>query len=97
MTTPDTSAGSRIKTAFKGACKRASIVDFHPHDCRHTWATWHYAANRDLAKLQALGGWKTPAMVWRYAHTNVEHHKDSIDALPGGNLGESASEKVKTA
>jgi integrase len=37
----DTSAGSRIKTAFRGACRRAGIEDFSPHDCRHTWATWH--------------------------------------------------------
>ena len=37
----DTSAGSRIKTAFKGACRRAAILNFTPHCCRHTWATWH--------------------------------------------------------
>ena len=55
----DTSAGSRIKTAFKAACRRAGITDFHPHDCRHTWATWHYASNRDLIALQKLGGWKS--------------------------------------
>src|SRR6516162_9365248 len=42
------SGGGQIKTAFRGACRRAGITDFSPHDCRHTWATWHYAANRDL-------------------------------------------------
>ena len=40
--------GGQFKTAFRGACRRAGISDFHPHDCRHTWATWHYSANRDL-------------------------------------------------
>ena len=55
----DTSAGSRIKKAFAGACKRAGIADFSAHGCRHTWATWHYAANRDLSALMRLGGWKT--------------------------------------
>jgi integrase len=45
------SGGGQIKTAFKGACRRAGIADFSPHDCRHTWATWHYAANRDLIAL----------------------------------------------
>ncbi len=79
----DTSAGSRIKKAFKGACKRVGIADFTPHGCRHTWASWHYIANRDLKKLQQLGGWKTLSMVLRYVHTNVDEHKDSIDALPG--------------
>jgi integrase len=80
----DTSAGARIKTAFKAACRRAAITDFHPHDCRHTWATWHYRANRDLGALQKLGGWKSIRMVMRYAHTNVEEHAATINKLPGG-------------
>jgi integrase len=71
----DTSAGSRIAKAFKGACQRARITDFHPHDCRHTWATWHYWANRDLGALERLGGLKTDRMVLRYAHTNVDEQK----------------------
>jgi integrase len=87
----DTSAGTRIAKAFNGACRRAKITDFHPHDCRHTWATWHYAANRDLGALKRLGGWKSDRMVMRYAHTNVDEHKHTIDRLPGGNLGESQS------
>jgi integrase len=92
----DTSAGSRIATAFAGACRRAGITDFSPHDCRHTWATWHYQANRDLGALQRLGGWKTVRMVLRYAHTNVSELSNSINALPGGNLGEAPNHKVKT-
>jgi integrase len=91
----DTSAGSRIKKAFAGACKRAGITDFSPHDCRHTWATWHYAENRDLGALMKLGGWKTIAMVMRYAHVNVGELKHTIDRLPGGNLGDFASIKEK--
>ena len=86
----DTSAGSRIKTAFKGAFRRAGIEDFRPHDCRHTWATWHYRANRDLGSLQKLGGWKTLSMVMRYAHTNVAEHAHTINLLPGGKLGEAS-------
>jgi integrase len=96
----DTSAGSRIKKAFAGACARAGIEDFTPHGCRHTWATWHYGANHDLGKLMALGGWKTPSQVWRYAHTNVDEHMDSIDALPGeigGILGDKQNSELKTA
>ncbi|MGO9686166.1 MAG: tyrosine-type recombinase/integrase [Beijerinckiaceae bacterium] len=84
----DTSAGSRIRKAFAAACKRAGVSDFSPHDCRHTWATWHYAANRDLGALMKLGGWKSIAMVMRYAHVNVGELKHTIDRLPGGNLGD---------
>lgn len=77
----DTSAGTRIKTGFKAACRRAGIIDFRVHDCRHTWATWHYRANRDLGALQKLGGWKTMAMVMRYAHTNVDELAGTIERM----------------
>jgi integrase len=80
--------GGQIKTAFAGACHRAGIANFRPHDCRHTWATWHYAANRDLAALMKLGGWKSERMVLRYAHVNVAHLAASIEALPWGKSGE---------
>jgi integrase len=74
------SGGGQIKTAFKGACRRAGIEDFSPHDCRHTWATWHYAGNRDLIALMKLGGWKSERMVLRYAHVNVSQLAPSIEA-----------------
>ncbi len=83
----DTSAGTRIATAFKAACRRAAISNFRPHDCRHTFASWHYAANRDLGALQRLGGWKTVSMVMRYTHVNVEELTPSIERLPGGRFG----------
>lgn len=79
----DRSAGTRIKTAFRAACRRAEIEDFSPHDCRHTWASWHYAKHRDLSALMHLGGWKSEKMVLRYAHLNVGHLAGSIDAMPG--------------
>lgn len=93
----DTSAGSRIKKGFGGAAARAGLENFTPHDCRHTWATWHYAANRDLGALMRLGGWKSVKMVMRYAHTNVEELSHTIDKLPGGKLGEVKSAKAETA
>jgi integrase len=80
--------GGQIKTAFRGACLRAKIADFSPHDCRHTWATWHYAANRDLPALMNLGGWKSEKMVLRYTHVNVAHLARSIAALPWEKTGD---------
>jgi integrase len=77
------SAGGKIKTAFKAALRRAGIVEnFRVHDCRHTWATWHYAEHHDLIALQKLGGWRTPTMVMRYAHANTENYRAGINALP---------------
>ncbi len=93
----DTSAGTRIKTAFKAACARAGIDRFRPHDCRHTFATWHYQQNRNLIALMKVGGWKSEKMVLRYAHMNVGDLAGTIRRLPGGKPGERANKKGKTA
>jgi integrase len=93
----DVSAGTRIKRAFGNAVRRAELDDFHPHDCRHSWATWHYASNRDLGALMRLGGWKSASMVMRYAHVNVDELRGTIDRLPGGNLGDGDLAEGKTA
>ena len=77
-------SGGQIRTAFKAACRRAGINDFRPHDCRHTWATWLYSETRDLRLLMDLGGWKTIALVERYAHVDPDHLRPAIDALPDG-------------
>lgn len=42
--------------------------ELHPHDLRHTAATWHYAIHRDLLKLKAWGGWSSVKQVEGYAH-----------------------------
>lgn len=83
----DRDGGGQIKTGFNGACRRAGIANFTPHDCRHTWATWHYAQHRDLIGLMRLGGWKSERMVMRYAHVNVSDLAASVAALPGGMTG----------
>jgi integrase len=54
--------------AWKSALERAGIKDFRWHDLRHTWATWQRQAGTPTHELQRLGGWKTAAMVERYAH-----------------------------
>ncbi len=65
--------GGQVKVAWKGMCSRAGITNFTPHDCRHTWATWHYRANKDILQLMELGGWKSERMVMRYTHQNTSH------------------------
>lgn len=92
----DGSGGGQVKTAWAGMLKRAGIEDFSPHDCRHTWATWHYIANRDIGALMRLGGWRTPAMVFRYTHINASDLAPSQAAL-WGKVGENnASGNVKS-
>ncbi len=74
--------GGQIKTGFTAACRRAGITGFTPHGCRHTWATWFYAATRDLRALMELGGWASESMVVRYTHVNPDHLHGLVEALP---------------
>ncbi|PPC85924.1 MAG: integrase [Methylotenera sp.] len=71
--------------SFYSACKRAGISEnFTWHDLRHTWATWHVMSGTPLEVLMKLGGWKTLAMVLKYAHMAESHlanHANNI-SLP---------------
>ncbi len=58
---------------FGRACKKASLEDFHFHDLRHTWASWHVQAGTPLFVLKELGGWETLEMVRKYAHMDAGH------------------------
>lgn len=64
------------KATWEGALERAGITDFRWHDLRHTWATMLTQAGVPDAVLMVLGGWKSMAMVRRYAH----HATESIRA-----------------
>lgn len=77
------SGGSPIKNIFASAVTAAGIAPATPHDLRHTWATWHYQANRDFTALQKLGGWKTASMVFRYAHADKGEFAAGAGRLPG--------------
>jgi integrase len=52
-----------------GAIRRAGLEpELTPHNLRHTWASWHYALNRNLLALKIEGGWSPIALVKRYLH-----------------------------
>ncbi len=45
--------GGHIKRGWQGAIRRAGLdSSLTPHDLRHTWASWHYALDRDLLALK---------------------------------------------
>lgn len=76
---------SQVNTkAWRNALKRAEISDFRWHDLRHTFATWHREMGTPTFELQRLGGWKTQAMVERYAHVapeGLQHAANRLDAI----------------
>jgi integrase len=67
--------------AWRGALKACGIKDFRWHDLRHTWATWLRQNDVPTWVLQELGGWKSEAMVRRYAHMSVKHLQPYADQL----------------
>lgn len=67
--------------AWRRALDRAGIEDFRWHDLRHTFATWHRKAGTPTHELQRLGGWKTGAMVERYAHVAPEALQSAASRL----------------
>ena len=73
--------------AWRAALKRAGIEDFRWHDLRHTWATWQRQAGTPTYELQRLGGWRTGAMVERYAHLAPDHLASAAARLDAVTVG----------
>lgn len=53
---------------WRAALRRARIENFRWHDLRHSWASWHVQNGTPLYHVQEMGGWKSAAMLRRYAH-----------------------------
>lgn len=80
-------AFSRPNEWLKEACAAVGIDNFHWHDIRHTWATWHVRSETPLGVLQKLGGWRDYAMVMRYAVFAPDHiaaYADNAHRSAGG-------------
>ncbi len=67
--------------SWYSAVKRAGLAPLRWHDLRHTWASWHVQAGTPLEVLKELGGWKSLAMVMRYAHLSPGHLAKYADQL----------------
>jgi len=69
---------------FQRACAKIGLQDFHFHDLRHTWASWHVQSGTPLMVLKELGGWETIEMVQKYAHlapSHLAHHAENVTIL----------------
>ena len=72
--------GNPIAKAHQTACRRAGIEDFRVHDWRHHWASWCMMADPpiDMETIKRMGGWKSLAMLERYAAVSTVHMKEAI-------------------
>lgn len=87
--------GGQIKRAWASACRRAGLPGewrgdgrrwvpaLHPHDLRHTAATWRYAIAPDLIRLREFGGWARTDQLEIYTHLLPPHYAAEVRAWLG--------------
>jgi integrase len=68
---------------FEESCKEAGIVDLHPHDLRHTFATRLRRNKVPLEDIAALLGHdlKKHSMTARYAHADLDVLREAVNTL----------------
>ena len=82
-------AVERALGALRQAGRDAGRLDGYTWHCnRHTFASRLIMANVDLRSVQALGGWRTLAMVQRYSHLAPNHLRDAVERLVAGGAPE---------
>lgn len=69
------------RKSWATALEKAEISDFRWHDLRHTWASWLVQHGVPIRAVQEMGGWKTLAMVQRYAHLAPDHLHEHAKVL----------------
>jgi len=72
-----------IAKRLPAAIRAAGLVDFRPHDLRHTFASRPVMQGVSLLAVQQLGGWKSLSMVQRYAHLADGHLAEAVERLAG--------------
>jgi integrase len=82
---PDGEPYSRIHVSrvFRKAARAAGLKDFRFHDLRHHGATMPLNAGFTAPVVMALGGWKSEAMMRRYAAVTDRTLRAAAEAVSG--------------
>jgi integrase len=83
-----------VKTAFKGACRRAEINAVRFHDLRHTAASRMVEAGIDLVTVSKILGHSSIQMTMRYAHPTPENMRLAVRKL--GEVFEKSGKKPES-
>jgi len=70
-----------IKKGFATACSKAGIEDFHPHDLRHTCATWLVQAGVSIREVAELLRHSNIQVTMRYAHLSPDNVRNAVQRL----------------
>jgi len=86
---PDGTPYSRVHVsrAFRKAARAAGLQDFRFHDLRHHGATMALNAGFKAPVVMALGGWKSEAMMRRYAAVTDDTLRAAAEAVSGVGVG----------
>lgn len=76
--------GRYLRRAFVKAVKASGLTPFRFHDLRHTFASRLAMQGVNDRTLMALGGWRSPAMLTRYAHLSPAHLWQAVEGLTVG-------------
>ena len=76
-----------VRTAFERAVGRAGLVDFHMHDCRHSFASQLVMRGVSLQAVKELLGHSSIAKTMRYAHLSPAHLREAVGKLESGISG----------
>jgi site-specific recombinase XerD len=71
----------KVSSAFKSACKRAGIKDFHFHDLRHDFGSNLVQSGISIYSVKELMGHKDVKMTERYSHLSQEKLRKDISVL----------------
>lgn len=72
-----------VGRVWRKAAEGAGLADFHFHDLRHHGATMALNAGFTAPMVMALGGWKTPKMMLRYAAVTDKTLRAAAEAVSG--------------
>jgi len=87
-----------VRRTFEEAVKAAGLAPFRFHDLRHTFASRLAMQGANDRTLMALGGWRSPAMLSRYAHLSPTHLWKAVEGLTQvGTVTETVTEEMAAA
>jgi integrase len=75
-----------VSRVWRKAGEAAGLADFHFHDLRHHGATRAMNAGFTPPVVMALGGWKTPKMMLRYAAITDKTLRAAAEAVAAGEI-----------
>lgn len=75
-------AENTLRRDFVRSCRKAGISHHTPHDCRHSWASWHLMSGTPLTYVSKKLGHSNPHItLTRYAHYIPEQNNDFINNI----------------